>query len=93
MLKGLSVENIKAPTTSDYSLSPKISYLGNTARVEYKGSYLRQDKITCNQEKIVNIYIIYERTKNFSISTYPIIENCLFGAVCLTKNVDFDKFK
>ena len=38
-------------------------------------------------------YIIYERAKNFIISTYPIIEKCLFGAVTLTKNVDFDKFK
>ena len=29
----------------------------------------------------------------FNISDYPILENCLFGAVTLTKNADIDKYK
>ena len=33
--KGLSDENITAPTTSDYSFNPQLSYLGNKARVEF----------------------------------------------------------
>ena len=37
---------ILVPTTSDYSLNPQLSYLGNKARVEFKGSCLKQDKIT-----------------------------------------------
>ena len=41
----------------------------------------------------MNIYIAYEITKNFLISGYPALENCLFGAVSLTKNNDIDKYK
>ena len=37
------------------------------------------------------IYIVYEITGNFNVSSYPTIENCLFGAVKLTKNADTDK--
>ena len=43
--------------------------------------------------KIVNIYIVYEISKNYKISSYPTLYNCLFGAVSLTKNVDIDKYK
>ena len=31
--------------------------------------------------------------KNVNISSFPTLENCLFGAVTLTKNVDMDKCK
>ena len=31
--------------------------------------------------------------KNVNISSFPTLENCLFGAVTLTKNVDIDKCK
>ena len=27
---------------------------------------------------------------NYNISSYPTLENCLFGAVSLTKNADID---
>ena len=46
-----------------------------------------------NHKKVVNIYIVYEISKSFNISDYPTIENCLFGAVTLTKSVDIDKYK
>ena len=42
--------------------------------------------------KIVNIYIVYEITDNFNISSYPTLENCLFGAVKLIKNAGIDKY-
>ena len=45
---------------------------------------LKQDKITFNHGKIVNIYIVYEINKNYNIISYPTLENCLFGAVILT---------
>ena len=32
-------------------------------------------------------------SKNYNISIYPILENCLFGAVSLTKHVDIDHYK
>ena len=46
-----------------------------------------------NHGTIVNIYIVYEISKNENISSYPTLENCLFGAVSLTKNADIDKYK
>ena len=44
-------------------------------------------------EVVVNIYIVYEISKSINISDYPTLENCLFGAVSLTKNADIDKYK
>ena len=41
---------------------------------------------------MVNVYIVYEISKNINISDYPTLENCLFGAVKLTKNADIDKY-
>ena len=50
-------------------------------------------KSTYHHAKIVNIYIIYKIEKSINISTYPALENCLFGAVKLTKHVDVDQYK
>ena len=87
-------ENITASTTSDYSLNPQLSYYGSNTRVEFKGSCLKQDKITYNHGKVVNIYIVYEiGNNNNNNSNYPTLQNCLFGAVSLTKNADIDKYK
>ena len=44
-------------------------------------------------KKIVNIYIVYEiNKKDNTIISDPTLENCLFGAVTLTKNADIDKY-
>ena len=40
---------------------------------------------------IFQFYI--EINKKCNISSYPALENCLFGAVSLTKNIDIDKYK
>ena len=32
-------------------------------------------------------------SKNFNIRTYSTLQNCLFGAVSLTKNADIDRYK
>ena len=86
--KGLSDENITAPTTS---------YPGNKTRVEFKGSCLKQDKITYTHGKIVKIYIVYEISTNFNIiqhfHSYSTLDNCLFGAVSLAKKADVDRYK
>ena len=74
-------------------ITPELSYFGNKTRVKLNGSCLKQDKITYAYGKTVNIYIVYEMNKNYNISSYPTLENCLFGAVTLTKNVDIDKSK
>ena len=59
----------------------------------FYGSFLKQDNATFNHGTIVNIYIVYEITKNNLINSYPTLENCLFGAVKLTKHPDIDKYK
>ena len=89
----MSVERFNSNTASNYKITPELSYYGTKIRVEFNGSCLKQDKVTYNHGKIVNICIVYEISKNYSISTYPTLENCLFGAVSLTKNVDIDKYK
>ena len=55
--------------------------------------YLKQDKITFNHGKVVNIYIVPEISKSINISSSPTLINCLFGAVRLTENADIDKYK
>ena len=90
--KELSGENITAPA-SYYSLNSQLNYLGNKTRVEFKGSCLKQDKITHDHVKIVNVYIVYKISKNFNINSYPTLENCLFDEVSLIKHVDIDKYK
>ena len=89
----MSDENITAPTTTDYSVNPQLTYFHTKTRIKVKESCLKQDKITYNHGKIVNIYIVYEINKTFNISSYPTLENCLFGSVSLTKNADIDKYK
>ena len=46
--KGLSDKTIKPLATSDNSLNPKVSYYGAKARLEFRGSCLKQDKSTFN---------------------------------------------
>ena len=54
---------------------------------------MKQDSVTFSHGKVVNIYIVYEISKSINISNYPTQENCLFGAVSLTKNADINKYK
>ena len=88
-----SDESNNPPSTSNNILNPLLNYVGTKMRVELKESCLKQDKISFNHGKIVNIYIVYKINKNFNISSYPTLENCLFGAVRLTKHPDIDQDK
>ena len=91
--KGLSNESIKSPSTSNNFLNPLLDYVNTKMRVKFSGSCLKQYKGTHNHGTIVNIYIVYEISKNYNISSYPTLENCLFGVVSLTKHVDIDQYK
>ena len=82
--KGLPDEIINSITASNYSVTPFLDYYGTKTRVEFSGSCLKQDKVTFNHGKIVNIYIVYEISKSINISDYLTLENCLFGAVSLS---------
>ena len=90
--KGLSNKTIKPPATSDNSLNPKVSYYGAKARLEFRGSCLKQDKVTFSHGKIINIYIVYELDKTY-VKTDHTVVNCLSEAVSITKNADIAKNK
>ena len=90
--KGLSDERLDSITASNYKITPKLSFHGTKTRVDFNGSCLKQDKVTYNHGTIVNICIVYEISQNYSISSYPALENCSFGAVSLTKNADIDQY-
>ena len=60
--------------------------------VKFNGSCLiKQNKFTFHK-KILNIYIVYGLDSNVN-NFDPILENCLFGAIKITKNSDIDKYK
>ena len=63
------------------------------SKSEIQWKLFKQDKATYNHGAIVTIYIVYEISKNYDISSYPTLENCLFGAVSLTKHADIDQCK
>ena len=60
-------------------------------------SCLKQDKITFNHGKILNIYIVYEIIRianiNSDRNSNLTVQNALFGAVSLTKNAYVSKHK
>ena len=91
--EALSDERLDSITPSNHKITPELSFYGTKTKVEFNGSCLKQDKVTYNDGKIVNIYIVYEISNSYNISSYPTLENCLFGAVSLTKNADIDKYK
>ena len=85
----LSNEVIKPPNNS---LAPKVKFTGKRMYVKFSGSCLKQDKITFNHGKTVNIYIVYglkSGLNNFD----PTLRNCLFGVVMLIENSDIDKYE
>ena len=92
--KGLSDENITPPSAPHNFLNPSLSYLSTKTRVRFSGSCLNQDRVTNNNGKIVNIYIVFDINKNDNTtSSDPTLEKLFFGAVSLTKNSDIDKYK
>ena len=61
-------------------------------RIKFNGRFLNRFRLTILHGDIVNIYIVYEITSNYSDINYPTLENCLFGSVKLTKNADINKY-
>ena len=90
--KGLSDETIKAPVTSDNSLTPLIDYVGDKIRLKFSRSCLKQTKLHYTHGTIVNIYIVNELGASGSNDKDPTLKNCLFGTVTLTKKEDIDKY-
>ena len=74
-------------------LNTTLDFVVTKARVKFNGDCLKQEKIIFSPGKTVNIYIVYEIERSVNISSYPTLENVLFGAVELTKHVDVDRYK
>ena len=81
--KGLSNESIKPPTTSNNSLTPILNYYGPKIKVSFNRNCLKQNRVTFNHGKIVNIYIVYKIIKIANINgnrkSNLTVENALFG--------------
>ena len=77
----------------DNTLAPTLKYTGRRMYVKFNGSCLKQDKITFNHGKIVNIYIVCDLESTIKYDADITLENCLFGAVKITKNTDVSKYK
>ena len=61
-------------------------------KLNFSGDLLKQDKVIHNHGPVVNIYIVYRLTPGINNNGFT-LENCLFGAVKLTKSTDIDKYK
>ena len=89
----MSDEKINSVKTPNHSITPNLDYYGTKTRVEFNGSCLKQDKVTFNHGKVVNIYIVYEISKSINIRDYLTLENCSFGAVNLSRTADTRRCK
>ena len=89
--KGLSDKIIIPPDTS---LDPTAGFEINGKRyLTFKGSFLKNDEFKDKLDKIINIYIVYDLETNLNYNPDFTLENCLFGAVKITKTTDVDKYK
>ena len=70
-----------------------MDYVGTKARVKFNGHCLKQEKITFNHRKMLNIYIVYKIGKSVNISSYATLENFLFAAVKLMKYANVYLYK
>ena len=90
--KGLSSESITPPSAPNIFFNPSLNYLDAKIRVRFSGSCLKQLKISYTHGKVVSIYTVYEiNKKDNTTSSDPTLENCFFGTVTLTKDVNIDK--
>ena len=62
-------------------------------RLKFNGRCLKQpNQLTYDYGHNVNVYIVYDFGASSSNDSDPILKNCLFGAVTLTKNADIEKY-
>ena len=68
--------------------SPTLLHKNNRLGVTFNGNYMKQNKLGYAHGKIVNLYIVYE-LKNRRVDKPDFsVQNGLFGAVKITKNVN-----
>ena len=85
-------ETIRSPTTSNNSLSPKLKWCNSKIKVKFKGSYLKQDKVTFTPNNLTNLFTVYELDRwSQDLNADFTLKDYLFGAVKF-KNSDPDKY-
>ena len=78
----------------DYQMNDQAPVLedgGAGIRLRFRKDLFRQNKVTYNDRKIVNIYIVYKQSSISTSSSSLALINSLFGAVKITKNADISK--
>ena len=89
----MSKENIKIPPTSDNTFAQKVIDSNQLEKVIFNENCLIQEKIYSIHDSAVNLYITFEldiwsRDLNSDFT----LDNCLVGAMKLTKSVNPDKY-
>ena len=89
----MSKENIKIPPTSDNTFAQKVIDSNRLEKVIFNENCLIQEKIYSIHDSAVNLYITFEldiwsRDLNSDFT----LDNCLVGAMKLTKSVNPDKY-
>ena len=87
-------------TTTDVSAIPNLTsvvprLLNQNIRlgVVFARNLLKQAKITFFHDAVINIYIVYKLRRRNNNNADMTLENALFGAVKITKNVDTSKYQ
>ena len=88
----MSDEKIILTVTSTDKSATKTIYDNTRIKVKFNGDLWRQNQVRYNHGPVVNISVVYETTPDAKTSNV-ILENCLFGAIKITKNSDVDKYK
>ena len=71
---------------------PKLLIENSRFCVNFKGNYVKQDKISYLHGSVVNIYIVYS-LKNRTVNNPDFtVQNGLFGAIKITKNVNTSNY-
>ena len=72
---------------------PTLLNQNNRLGVTFSGNYMKQSKIGYAHGSVVNIYIAYKlKSRRISNSDFT-VQNALFGAVKITKDVDTSNYK
>ena len=61
------MEKIMPPYTTSKSFSPKLVWYNSRIKLKFKGSCLKQDKVTFTPKKLVNLFIAYELDHTWSL--------------------------
>ena len=64
--KGLSDESIRSPSTCNNVLNPLLKYVCSKAKVTFHGDCLKQENISFDHGKVINVYFVYEIDRSVS---------------------------